>query len=341
MLEWLRSGPRRNLVLALAVAGCFAILAASVTLAIGRSAHAKVGHNHVHFSTHGSGHDSGVQEVAYDQTFDVSSGGLLRVEVADLDVGISTGPGSQARVILRIEGDGSSAQEAFERIGFSVEESSAGLEIRTDPQEDWHTWADHDDHHMSLDITVPRRFDVSVRTGDGDVALESIQGSVDLQTGDGDIALESIDGSVTLQTGDGDIVLEGAVSSDIRIQTGDGDVVAGALDADRVQVRTGDGDIMLEDLAGSLTASTGDGDVMVSVREFDGIQIQTGDGDVTVSASPSIAALLDIVGGEFSIDSAFGLAAMGDDRHFQGELNGGGPALTVRTGDGEIRLIEH
>jgi hypothetical protein len=309
------------------------MLVASVALAVVRTVDAKVGHRHAHFSG-----IQEAQEVAYDQTFDVSSGALLSVEVADLDVGISTGQGSQARVILRVAG--LSPQEALERIGFSVEEAGGGLEIRTD-HEDPHVWTDHDDFRMSLDITVPQRFDVAVRTGDGDVALESIQGSVDLQTGDGDIALESVDGSVTLQTGDGDIALEGAVTSDIQIQTGDGDVFAGALDADRVQVRTGDGDIMLEDLAGALTASTGDGDVQVTVREFDGVQIQTGDGDVTIYASSSIAALLSIVGEEFSIDRAFGLAVMSEDRHFEGELNGGGPALSVRTGDGEIRLIEH
>ena len=92
MLEWLRSGPRRNLVLALVVAGCFAMLVASVAWAVVRTVDAKVGHRHAHYSG-----IQEAQEVAYDQTFDVSSGALLSVEVADLDVGISTGQGSQAQ----------------------------------------------------------------------------------------------------------------------------------------------------------------------------------------------------------------------------------------------------
>lgn len=319
MLEWLRNRPRRDLILALSLAGGFALLVATVVPAMVRTVDRTVHHE---FHSSGDHAFSGSQEVAYDRGFDVSSGGRLVVELGDFDVAVATGSGSEARVRVHMNADASEALEILEQLGFAVEARGGNLHIKTAPDRHRGDWKHRDNLGLGVEVTVPSRFDVHVQTGDGDVALESVEGTVELQTGDGDISLEGVTGP------------------QVRIQTGDGDVYAGDLEAESLRVQTGDGDIFIEELTGALRASTGDGDVQVEIARFEGVQIQTGDGDVSLHLSPGVRADVDIVGEAFRIADAFALPVRIQSRHIEGVLNGGGPRLSVRVGDGTISLIE-
>jgi len=329
VIDWLRNRPKRDLMLALTVAGVFALGMGAVMFGfLSRADHHRASYSHEHASAGG---------VLFDQSFDVSPGALLVVKVSDFDVVISSHSGRQAEVMLRVDEDEEYSGNALEQMGFRVERTSEGIEITTESE----GWGDWDDLDGTLLVTVPTRFDVQVQTGDGDVAVESIEGNVMLRTGDGDIALGGATGSdVMIQTGDGDVAVGGTASRHITIQTGDGDVALGRLDAEDVQVRTGDGDILIEELSGSLRASTGDGDVMLHIGDFTGVQITTGDGDVTLYAPASLAADVSIIGGELVLGEAFALPAQLEGRRLEGSLNGGGPELSVRVGDGTIRIIE-
>ena len=253
MPEWLPTRSRRNLVLALVIAGGFTFAAG----AAGRAVIGRIPLTMVHEFRHSAG-----QDATYERSFDVGSGGRLEVQVGDADVRIAAGEGSEARVVIEMKDVDVSVEEALEQMGLSIEAEGGALRIRQDS----HGWSGrgHDDYDMSLEVTVPRRFDVSVRTGDGDISFESVEGTVELQAGDGDVSIERASGP------------------EIRIQTGDGDIYARSLVAEELRVQTGDGDILIEELAGSLIAATGDGDVQLHIERFDGLQIRTGDGAVTV-----------------------------------------------------------
>ena len=331
MIEWIKTRSKRDLVLALAMAGGFFVLLGAAAVGLfSRSGHYEYEYTHDH--AHGGG-------VMFDESFSVSPGAMLVVRVSDLDVVVSATSGREATVRLTLDDGEDVPANALEQMGFRVERTSEGLEIWTEGER----WSDrdHGDFDGTLHVTVPSRFDVQVRTGDGDVAVESIEGTVMLTTGDGDIALGGAMGpEVMIQTGDGDVAVGGTSSGSIRVQTGDGDVALGRLEAGEVTVRTGDGDILIEELTGALKASTGDGDVMLHIGEFSGIEITTGDGDVTLYAPASLAADVSIRGGEFILGDAFSLPVTMDHRSLEGALNGGGPRLSVRVGDGTIRLIE-
>ena len=329
MIEWIKTRSKRDLVLSLVIAGAFFVLAGAFVRGMIGTTHYGELHSHAEESYGG---------FLFDESYAVAEGALLVVRVSDLDVVVSTTSGREATV--RLSGDDGEhvSRSDLEAMGFRVERTSEGLEITTEGSD--RGW-DGDDFDGTLMVTVPTRFDVQVRTGDGDVAVESVEGSVMLHTGDGDIALGGAMGSdVMIQTGDGDVAVGGVGSADIRIQTGDGDVALGRLQAEQVQVRTGDGDILIEDLSGALKASTGDGDVMLHIGDFRGVEISTGDGDVTLYAPASLAADVSIIGGELSLGDAFALPATIEDRRVEGQLNGGGPDLRIRVGDGMIRLIE-
>ena len=97
---------------------------------------------------------------------------------------------------------------------------------------------------------------------------------------------------------------------------------------------------MIDEISGALEASTGDGDVSIGIGRYEGLSIRTGDGDVTVTAHPSIRATLDIQGEDLELGRSFTLTVAGrvSERSLRGTLNGGGPELHVRTGDGSITL---
>ena len=129
-------------------------------------------------------------------------------------------------------------REILDQMGFAVEARNGGLRITTAPQRHWDGWKHRDNLGLGVEVTVPSRFDVDVQTGDGDVAIESIEGTVELHTGDGDISLAGVTGP------------------QVKIQTGDGDVYAGDLDAESLRVQTGDGDIFIEELTGASTSKS-------------------------------------------------------------------------------------
>lgn len=264
------------------------------------------------------------QEVVFDREFPVEAGATLVALVSDMDLDVRTADVSQARVrVVAWARDLSFAREEFERQRFTAEERGGGLRIESrEVERDWSAreWRERGGVSFVAEITVPRRFDLDLRTGDGDIRI-------------GEIA-----GDVRLDTGDGDISMEGATGTRMSLHTGDGDMIVRRLDAGEIELRTGDGDLLLERISGALTATTGDGDVDLDIERFAGVTIRTGDGDVSVSADPSIRAEVDLEGEDLEVSRPFEVSGRLSRRHLTGTLNGGGPRLSIRTGDGQVSL---
>jgi len=266
------------------------------------------------------------QETFFDESFGVGSGGGLYVNVGDADVTVETGNVSDIRVrVIARARDMGFAREIFDDMDFRISRQGNTVRIETDERDgwnrrDWREWQDRGGAGFEVRVMIPRDFDLDMHTGDGDVAVGSVRGAVEINTGDGDIRIESVTGpSVMLHTGDGDLILT-------------------SLEANRIELRTGDGDVRIESLSGELTATTGDGDVSIAIGRFAGLSVQTGDGDVTIYADPSIAASIDVSGEDLSLGQAFTLTGRVREGRLEGTFNGGGPALRVRTGDGEVSI---
>jgi hypothetical protein len=331
VLKWIRTRSRRDLILALLVAGG-ALLVGTFAITQSREFRGYATATYDHQSAGGT---------LFDQSFDMGRSGSVEVRMGDVDIVIASTDGSEAHVELFGEDGVPASSRVLEAIGFRVERSGSTLRVWTEDDGGWDRDFDADDFDLALRVTVPEGFNVQAQTGDGDIAVERFEGDVSVQTGDGDIAVAGAGGtSLRAQTGDGDVAVAGSSSEHISVRTGDGDVALTSLSSADVQVRTGDGDILVRDLAGPLEASTGVGDVDVYIERFAGIEIRTGDGDVTLHAPRGLAADVELRGTEFFLGDAFALPAIFDERRLEGPLNGGGERLSVRVGDGTIRLIE-
>ncbi len=159
---------------------------------------------------------------------------------------------------------------------------------------------------IRLEVRVPRELTGDIHTGDGSIRLAGLHGSIRADTGDGSIQGEDLDGTLDVHSGDGSVHVGGRF--------------------DNVQLRTNDGAVELNARRGSKMRSDW--------------RVQTGDGSVHITLPSDLAADLELHTGDGHIQSDLPLTISGfqSGRDIHGKLNGGGPSLTVRTGDGSITV---
>jgi hypothetical protein len=81
-------------------------------------------------------------------------------------------------------------------------------------------------HHscsFAVEIQVPRKFDVRIRSAGGQISIDGLHGRVEGRTGGGQIQLDHVSGKVDLSTGGGQIRVRDC-DLDGRLSTGGGQV---------------------------------------------------------------------------------------------------------------------
>jgi DUF4097 and DUF4098 domain-containing protein YvlB len=176
-------------------------------------------------------------------------------------------------------------------------------------------------------VSVPTGSDLVVRTGDGSIRVEHVNGRVELRSGDGSVTGREITGDVLAHTEDGSIRLEG---------------IDGKCD-----VASEDGSIAVQGRFENLRVSAEDGSVVVRANAGSKIDrdwnLSTGDGSLVLYVTDGLAADVDARTGDGSVrlDSALRFARDDGERSrstLRGRLGPGGPRLVMRSGDGTIRL---
>ena len=175
-----------------------------------------------------------------------------------------------------------------------------------------------------VDVTVPSECDLRVRTGDGALSLEApLHGSFELSTGDGHVTLQGVRGDIHVTSGDGAI---------------DGTDLDGNLFA-----RASDGAVRLDGRFDALDVRTGDGHVDVTARKGSKLDtdwsVETSDATLALLIPRDLRATLDARTSDGRIRFDLPVTASGLDHHvIRGKINGGGPTLRLRTGDGTLTL---
>jgi Putative adhesin len=179
-----------------------------------------------------------------------------------------------------------------------------------------------------LVVSVPTGSNLVVRTGDGSIRVEHVNGKVELRSGDGSVTGRDLVGDVVAHTEDGAIRLEG-IDGKCDVASDDGSIaVQGRLEALRVSAE--DGSVVVRASAGSRIS-----------RDW---SLSTGDGSMTLYLADGLGADLDAQAndGSVKLDSGLSFERLAGDDHsrssVRGRLGAGGPRLVLRSGDGTIRL---
>ena len=211
--------------------------------------------------------------------------------------------------------------------------------------------------------------DANVRTGGGNIRVGAVKGKVSAESGGGSIVVISCQDGATLDTGGGNIQVERCAGT-VRATTGGGSVDLGDVGGP-VQIETGGGSIRLSSAKGPVKAETAGGCIELngvpSARAETGgggiiarflnssdrtdSTLETSAGDITVylasDLSVSIRANIELANGHRIVASDFPdihIASEGGDWgprtvSAEGQLNGGGPVLKVRTNSGNIKFV--
>jgi DUF4097 and DUF4098 domain-containing protein YvlB len=198
--------------------------------------------------------------------------------------------------------------------------------------------------------------ELNAESGGGSVVvLSALQGAV-LQTGGGSIRVDKCSGRVKASTGGGSVDL-GEIGGPAEIETGAGSIRLASAKG-RVQAQTGGGSIQL-DGATSVQAETSAGGIVVKLLSAantgagsagrSNSTLETSAGDITVylanDLAISIRAEIEMASGH-TIHSDFAdihVASEGANWGpktvtAEGQLNGGGPVLKVRTNSGNVNF---
>jgi len=233
--------------------------------------------------------------------FRISGRAELRVEVDDGRVTLTGSDSKQVEARVMVSGwkMGPDGVQVYDRqTGDRVE-----LDVRVAK---FNRWFNMGDHSVRVEIRVPNGVLATIHTRDGAIVVNDARGAFRLRTGDGHVEVTRVDGTLDADTGDGSIRVHGRL--------------------DGMTLHTGDGSIEAELTNGSKITT--------------GWDIGTGDGHVTLRLPANFGADLDARTNDGRIDLDFPVTTSQrmSGNNIRGRLNGGGPLLKVRTGDGAIRI---
>ena len=211
--------------------------------------------------------------------------------------------------------------------------------------------------------------DVSLHTGGGSIKVNSAKGKIIAESGGGSVLVIEGDQGAELETGGGKIEVE-RCNGNVRARTGGGNIELGDIGGG-AELSSGGGSLHLTSAKGPVRAETGGGTIELggipsaraetgggsieakfvsSTGERTDSFLETSAGDITVYIAPdvnlSVRAAIEVANGHH-IRSDFPeirITAEGGDWGpktvtAEGNLNGGGPKLKVRTTTGDVSFL--
>jgi hypothetical protein len=194
--------------------------------------------------------------------------------------------------------------------------------------------------------------DATLKTGGGHIRVTSVQGTAHFETGGGNITIEHSGAELTAETGGGGITV-GEAEGLVRAHTSGGGIKV-VRTFGPTELETSGGSIYLTQVDSAVKASTSDGGItawFVAPKKSPGTcELQSSSGDITVHLPRELPITIDALVMKGSdhrvfVDPAFPLKVSYDDlkgSHMvraEGDLNGGGELLKLRTVAGNIRFV--
>jgi DUF4097 and DUF4098 domain-containing protein YvlB len=253
-----------------------------------------------------------------DKTFTVAPGGSLVVEADSASVRVSGTDTSQVVVHMLAE----ASEKDLADIKLEAVQTGDGVKVtlrRGDKGSSWFNWRSWTGEQR-IEVTVPRRYTVNVRTGGGEIELKDTAGTATLKTSGGDITARNLTGTVQLRTSGGAI---------------NADSIRGDVDAD-----TSGGDVRLLRIDGKIKADTSGGNVRVGLvganRE---ISATTSGGDIEVIVPRGTSGNVEASTSGGHIESNLPMStSVQKEGRLEGSMNGGGPQIYAHTSGGSISL---
>ena len=310
-----------------------------------------------------------VATAAYEKTlkkrFDAREGGTLLLKTDRGSVNIGTHDRDEVYVEIRQKVRRLSRRDAkalLQDIEYTFESDGRDVTIQVDlPKEDsWFGSSRWNNLQLHFDVLVPRTYDVVVKTAGGSIEVADLRGDVNVRTSGGHLRFGNIDGSIEGRTSGGSIEVE-ACRGRVTLRTSGGSIKLGRIDGEvnartsggsveieraegRVDVKTSGGNIVVRDAPGAVQAITSGGSIRAYINApvTEECALTTSGGNITVYISPDARfhLIAKTSGGTIVSDLPITVQGKLSKRSVEGDFNGGGPTLTLKTSGGSIYLRE-
>ena len=289
---------------------------------------------------------AGAEGEVLERTFDVAPGQRV---VVDTDVGavdIETWDDARIRVVVE-------NADALDDVQF--DQADGTVTVRGVREGGWWAfWNWTKTPHFRLN--VPYVHNVEVRAGGGHVAIDRLQGDFVARTSGGDVRVGDVDGPVRAKTSGGSVrigtadetvaatsggsIRVGETHGGLDATTSGGSITADAVAGD-LAAKTSGGSINIGSVGGAVRARTSGGSISAAfaAQPNAASELRTSGGNVTVYMPDDIAVDIDARTSGGRVTSDFNVVGEIVDRNrLEASLNGGGPAMSLRTSGGSIRL---
>jgi hypothetical protein len=291
------------------------------------------------------------------KSFQVGPGGLLTVQAEQGSIEVRASNSNRVEVDIIRKAEAGSLEEAssilksmevrFEQTGNNL------LVVAESPRS-------RARRQLEFKITVPRSYNVDLKTSGGSIEVEGLEGEARSKTSGGSLQFRTIRGPVTGKTSGGSIGLAD-IFGDVTAETSGGSISAKQIDGNllaytsggsitaeriggRLTAKTSGGSVRVDEVAGSVEASSSGGSVTArfTKQPAGDSQFTTSGGSVVVSIPEGTRANLDaeVSGGHVETDFPVSFTVQGklDGSKVKGTINGGGPVLFCRTSGSNIQI---
>lgn len=261
----------------------------------------------------------------FDKTLNVSGQSDLYVSTGSGNIHVMPGNSGQIHIVGHVHAGWSSFGDVNSRIQRIIENPPIvqnGNTVRVGEVSDHSLF---NNISIDYDVTVPADVALNLRSGSGDVEVNNVGRFVSAGSGSGNVRARGTRGPLDIASGSGDLQVDDA---------GPGDVKA----------RTGSGNIKINGFSGGFTAKTGSGNIDADGRLQGGGTISAGSGNVRLHITPDSHFTVEAATGSGDIQVRMpGVVAANSEssrHHVTTQVNGGGPALQIRTGSGDIEISQ-
>ena len=298
------------------------------------------------------------------KSFAVSPGGQLVVAVDRGAIEIKTADADAVNleVTRKAGGSRSKAEKTLKDHVVTTTQDGNKVEVRAEykGEKSFGLFGGSPELHVNYLLTVPRKFDVDLKTSGGHIKVVELTGKVDARTSGGHLELRKLEGPVSGHTSGGHITLTGCkgkvdlvssgghlelreIEGDITAKTSGGSIRAGQLTG-KALLKTSGGHIEIAGLGGSVEARTSGGHITAELlgQPANDCSFDTSGGNITLTLAGTVAVDVDArtSGGRVSSDLPVVSVVQGEPKkhELRGKIHGGGPLITARTSGGNVRL---
>ncbi len=300
-----------------------------------------------------------------EESFRVRPGGTLWIDadLGSIEVETTSRNTVEVKVVRKVRGSSRrAARQILEDLEIVFDQHGNDVKVTARYDKPGSGFWDIGRHKLNLKFLVlaPKRYSVNLKTAGGSIFVDDLEGEVDARTSGGSLKFGHIAGPVNGKTSGGSITLDGCEGR-VDVNTSGGSIrigdVNGAVDAHTsggsitieraqgpVKAKTSGGSINVNEVFGAVDASTSGGSVnaRMNSQPRGDCRLTTSGGSVNVHMPENVRFDIDAKtsGGSVKTDFRVTMQVQGKVKKnkLEGEVNGGGPLLYLRTSGGNIHI---